>query len=259
MRLWRRHRRTAPALAEHDLRVIWSALSALLDYPDADLVARVPVMRAALAPASAGGELSDAVGERVVGPLAAYLDTLEHEDLGGLQRDYVATFDVTRKHALHLTYAVHGDTRRRGVALVEVKQAYRAAGAHFEDGDELPDHLCVVLQFGALYSVPTAWKLLNDHRVSVELLAAALHAGQSRFAPVVDALRATLPELDGEGEDALRKLAAEGPPSEDVGLDTSPYGWDPRLAPSADPRLNPRPDAAPPANLGATIPVGAPR
>lgn len=258
MRLWRRDRRTAPRLPERDLQVIWSVLSALLDYPDEALAARVPVLRAALAPAAAGGELSGAVGAGVTGPIGQYLDLLESTDLGDLQRDYVATFDVTRKHALHLTYAVHGDTRRRGVALVEFKQAYRAAGAHFADGDELPDHLCVALQFGALYSVPVAWKLLNDHRVSIELLAAALHRGESRFTPVVDALRATLPALDGDGEQALRRLVAEGPPSEDVGLDNSPYGWDPRLAPSADPRLNPRPDPAP-AGLGATIPVGAPR
>ena len=89
-------------------------------------------------------------------PLAEVLDTLEHRDLGALQAEYVDTFDVTRKCSLHLTYFTQGDTRKRGVALVEFKQAYRRAGVEFDTDAELPDHLCVVLEFGAVQDPATA-------------------------------------------------------------------------------------------------------
>ena len=72
------------------------------------------------------------------------------------RQEYVDTFDVTRKCSLHLTYFTQGDTRRRGVALVEFKQAYRKAGVEFDTDAELPDHLCVVLEFGAVQDWATA-------------------------------------------------------------------------------------------------------
>ena len=56
-------------------------------------------------------------------------------ELGALQEEYVATFDHTRKCALYLTYFAYGDTRRRGVALVQFKEAYRAAGVEWDDVD----------------------------------------------------------------------------------------------------------------------------
>lgn len=76
---------------------------------------------------------------------------------------------------LHLTYFAYGDTRRRGVALVEFKQAYRKAGVEWDEAEgELPDHLCAVLQFGATLDADGAWKLLNDHRAGIEMLRLAL-------------------------------------------------------------------------------------
>ena len=104
-----------------------------------------------------------------------------------------------------------------------------------------------------------AWRLLNDHRVGIELLAQALHAP---WVPVgwgsSTACASTLPQLDGDDEEALRRLIADGPPSEDVGLDTAPYGSDMHMDPALD---APRPDPVPRSvtDLGLDIPVGAPR
>ena len=237
---WRRHRGATPSLAPRDLAATWQVVSLLLDYPDEVLLDRVPMLR----------DVCEALPAGPRGHLLAALGTLASTPLGDLQREYVDTFDVTRRCSLHLTYVTHGDTRRRGVALVEFKQAYRRAGAAFETVSELPDHLCVVLEFGALHDLDTAWTLLTGHRVAVELLRAALAGRDSTWLPVVEALRATLPELDGDDEQALLRLVAEGPPQEDVGLE--PY--------AVDPRLNPRPEPADTsALLGPTIPVGAPR
>ncbi|WP_245634744.1 nitrate reductase molybdenum cofactor assembly chaperone [Janibacter terrae] len=226
----------------------WQVISLLLDYPDERLVSLVPVLRE-----SAQG-LPATVGEHLVD----LLDHIERTDLTDLQAQYVDTFDVTRRCALHLTYFLHGDTRKRGVALVQFKQAYRAAGVQLDDEDaELPDHLCVLLEFGATCDPDTAWRLLNDHRVGIELLHTALTGKQSSWLPAVRALRATLPRLRGDDEEALGRLIAEGPPQEDVGIDTAPYAQDPALDEHLAGPLRPSPPAG--SHLGATIPVGAPR
>jgi nitrate reductase delta subunit len=201
-------------------------LSLLLEYPTEQLVTRIPLLRAA----------AQDLPPDVSRGLLHYLEDLAGTDLRSIQADYVDTFDVTRKCSLHLTYFTHGDTRKRGVALVAFKQAFRQAGVQAVD-DELPDYLPVVLEFGAAYDRDIAWKLLNDHRVGIELLATALRRRQSRWSPVVESLRATLPHLDDDDEVALAKLIAQGPPQESVGLDQSGYGQDLAM----DPRLNPRP------------------
>jgi nitrate reductase molybdenum cofactor assembly chaperone NarJ/NarW len=237
---WRRHRDAQPGISESALADTWQVVSLLLDYPDEVLVSRVPMLHGVV------GALPDAQRE----PLTQMLDTLEHGDLGELQQEYVDTFDVTRKCSLHLTYFTQGDTRRRGVALVEFKQAYRKAGVEFDSDAELPDHLCVVLEFGAVQDWATAWHLLIRHRVGVEVLKAGLAQRGSPWLPAIQALRSTLPELDGDDQTALMRLVAEGPPQEEVGLE--PY--------AIDPRLNPRPDPVDTtAMLGTTIPVGVPR
>ncbi len=216
-------RRGGARLEDRPLATAWQVASLLLEYPTAELVSRVPLLRDSVA----------ALPAHVGRGLAAYLDTLAGTDLGQLQRDYVDTFDVTRKCALHLTYFTHGDTRKRGVALVRIKQRYRRAGAELGDA-ELPDYLPVVLEFGALYDLDGAWRILEEHRVGIEMLRLGLDWRASRWLPVLDAVRASLPTLDGEGEEALARLLAAGPPQEEVGLDSSPY--------AVDPRLNPRPE-----------------
>lgn len=247
-RVWKRHRRTEAAWAADEVAATWQLCSLLLDYPTDELVCRAAAFR------SVAASLPPALGAG----LTAYLDTMEGTSIGELQRDYVETFDVTRKCALHLTYATCGDTRRRGVALVQFKQAFRASGVELEDADaELPDYLPIVLEFAALTDREAGWRLLTDHRVSIELLHRALRHRDSRWLPVVESLRATLPVLDGTDEEALARLIAAGPPSEDVGIDGAqdPYGGIPS-APQFDPAAA---FASGPQSLGSTIPVGAPR
>ncbi|WP_131106132.1 nitrate reductase molybdenum cofactor assembly chaperone [Ornithinimicrobium sufpigmenti] len=264
---WRRHRRTQPALDAQAQADTWQVCSLLLDYPDDQLPARLPVLREVIAglPASA------------VEPLDRFLDHVEtvvaEDGLGALQIAYVDTFDVTRKCALHLTYFLYGDTRNRGVALVRFKQLYREHGVELREGEdspaELPDFLPVVLEFGATTAPDAAWKLLNDHRVGIELLRRALDKRSSPWLDVLSAVRATLPALDSDDEVALAKLIAQGPPQETVGLDdaalNAPYAIDPALDQMRESPMQPSAgcgDGAPhtsPAQLGSTIPVGAPR
>ncbi|MCE1178943.1 MAG: nitrate reductase molybdenum cofactor assembly chaperone [Micrococcales bacterium] len=232
--------RTAARLPDQELRRAWLAVSYLVEYPTQELLERLPAIRAAV-------EACPAAVSEPVGRLTAYLSSTP---LQALQEDFVETFDHTRRCCLYLTYFACGDTRKRGVALVQFKQAYRKAGLEF-DGAELPDHLAVVLEFGGTGDVDAAWKLLNDHRAGIEMLRIALQDRESPWADAILALCATLPELEGEESEAVARLIEQGPPSEGVGLDA--YSTDP----SMDPRINPHPDDIEPVNLGMHIPVGA--
>jgi nitrate reductase delta subunit len=218
------------------VRRTWAACSALLDYPTEALLADLDAIEALVPDHAALGGL---------------LIHLRSHGLRGLQEEYVETFDHTRKCALHLTYFAHGDTRRRGAALLRFKQAYRLAGVQWDDDcGELPDHLCAVLQLGATVDADVAWRLLTENRAGVEMLRIALagwhNQDGSTGSPWHGAVRAlcdTLPRLAGDEQDAVRTLIAQGPPVEEVGL--GGYGADPALGP--------------PLISGSTIPVGAPR
>ncbi len=213
-----RRRHPAPELPEAQLRMAWQLTSLLLGYPDERLRELLPAI------GEAAMRLPDAGGV----PLLHLTQHLADADAAKECTAYVDTFDTTRKCALHLTYYAHGDTRKRGIALVQFKQAYRRAGLEISE-DELPDHLSVVLEFGATGSLDVAWKLLNDHRTGIELLQLGLDAKNSPWADAVTALRATLPPLDGTQAEAVARLLAEGPPNEEVGL--AGYALDPRLNP----------------------------
>jgi nitrate reductase delta subunit len=208
---------------ERSRGLVWQSVSLLLGYPDDDLLGRLPLVVAA------SGELPDRLG----GPLRATAERILATPLTELQADYVETFDSRRRCNLFLTYFAHGDTRKRGVALLRFKQAYLRAGFVLDDS-ELPDHLCVVLEFAATVDPDLGGRLLLDHRAGLELLRIALRDAGSPWAPPVSVLAETLPPLRGDEWDVVRRLAAEGPPEEEVGLD--PYA-----GPAFDPALDGRP------------------
>src|SRR6266568_2598484 len=184
----------------------WQTQSMLLAYPDEDLRARIVLARQVAA------TLPEAVGS----PLIRHLEHLADTPLGALAADYVATFDNRRRCCLYLTYYAHGDTRKRGLALLAMKQTYAAAGLVL-GADELPDHLAVVLEFAAAEPEPGR-RMLLEQRAGIELLRLALRDAKSPWALVLDSVSATLPPLIGDERQAVARLAAEGPPEEQVGL-----------------------------------------
>ncbi|MFA6300447.1 MAG: nitrate reductase molybdenum cofactor assembly chaperone [Nocardioides sp.] len=202
--------RRVSTFTDAQLTVAWQAASLLLGYPDEELLGRLDLVR------QASHELPDRVGE----PLRACVDLLQATPLTELEADYVETFDTRRRHNLFLTYFAHGDTRKRGMALLRFKQTYLASGFELTD-TELPDHLCVVLEYAATIDHEQGRQLLLDHRAGLELLRIALGESGSRWAGAVEAVTATLPPLKGDEWDAVRRLAAAGPPEEEVGL--TPY------------------------------------
>ncbi|MEP7194723.1 MAG: nitrate reductase molybdenum cofactor assembly chaperone [Actinomycetota bacterium] len=208
-------------LTDQQLVLAWQSASLLLGYPDEKLLGRVGLLR------DAATRLPAAVSV----PMTAFLAHLEATPLPELAADFVSTFDHQRRCCLYLTYFEHGDTRNRGVALLRFKTAYRESGMDLSDG-ELPDHLGVLLEFGATADIAVARGLLLAHRAGLELLRLALEDAHSPWALVLQAVSATLPPLAGEDRAAVAKLAAQGPPAEEVGL-----------APFAPPEYMPEPGA----------------
>ena len=180
--------------------------------PDETLLANLGMVHAA------AKALPDPIGPS----LGEFVAHLERTPLQELQQDYVETFDNRRRCNLFLTYFAHGDTRKRGMALLRFKQTYLQSGFELSTGSsgggELPDHLCVVLEYAATIDQQLGRDLMLDHRAGLELLRLSLRDLRSPWASVVDAVCATLPPLRGDERDAVRRLAAEGPPEEEVGL-----------------------------------------
>lgn len=205
--------------------VIRQAAAMLLGYPDRDWYARLPLIGAAVA------DLRPGPARRSLGDFLEYTARTSELDLGA---HYVRTFDLKRRRALHLTYYTDGDTRRRGHALARVKEVYASCG-WAADPAELPDHLSVVLEFTARGDREQGERLLGAFQPGIELLRSALRECASPYADVLDAVAQTLPPPDQARREAAR-LAASGPPAEDVGLD--PYG-------------------ASPVPLGMPVPMGA--
>ncbi|MGV9559031.1 nitrate reductase molybdenum cofactor assembly chaperone [Streptomyces sp. NPDC003401] len=186
--------------------------SLLLQYPDAELVAARPALTAAV----------DALpATPAAGHLADFVAWFAHREPEELERHYVEMFDLRRKSSLYLTYYLHGDTRRRGMALLTLNQRYKAAGWD-TDGGELPDHLPVVLEFAALAGPGGGEAPLRQHRRGLELIHRALTDAGSPYRHVLAALLTLLPPPTEADRAAVARLVAEGPPNEEVGLD--PYG-----------------------------------
>ncbi len=213
-----------PSLPPEQLAVAWQSASLLLSYPDEELLARLPMIRSA----------SERLRADIAESLRSFIAHAESTSLTELQTDYVETFDTRRRCNLFLTYFAHGDTRKRGVALLRFKQTYLRSGFLLDDSpegrNELPDHLCVVLEYAATIDQGLGRRLMLDHRAGLELLRLSLRDTGSPWAPVVDAVTATLPPLRGDEREAVRRLAAEGPPEEEVGL--APYATVTDLQPS---------------------------
>ncbi|HEY7549939.1 MAG TPA: nitrate reductase molybdenum cofactor assembly chaperone [Hyphomicrobiaceae bacterium] len=114
-------------------------LSALLSYPNAELQAAVPEMRAAL---DAERRLPRKNRDR----LNRLLEEIATRDLYDLQERYVLLFDRTRSLSLNLFEHVHGESRDRGQAMVDLMALYERNGLAIRAG-ELPDHLPLFLEF----------------------------------------------------------------------------------------------------------------
>jgi nitrate reductase delta subunit len=132
----------------------FKALSALLSYPTPELQVAVAEMRAAL---DQEARLPQRNRER----LDRILEEIAVGDLYDLQERYVLLFDRTRSLSLHLFEHVHGESRDRGQAMVDLAALYERHGLAMSSS-ELPDHLPLFLEFLSAIPETEACALLGD-------------------------------------------------------------------------------------------------
>jgi nitrate reductase delta subunit len=158
----------------------FKVLSALLSYPTEALIAAAPQL----------GTVLDA--EKLLAPEARRaLQTLIEEIAAGeiydLQERYGLLFDRSKTLALHLFEHVHGESRDRGQAMVDLKAMYEAAGLVIA-ANELPDYVPLFLEFLSTQPLANARELLGQTAHILAALAGRLGRRQSSYKAIFDAL-----------------------------------------------------------------------
>jgi len=171
-------------------------LARLLGYPDAELRRHLPELRDAL-------QSERALGFSRRAELDALMDGLAKASALDAEAAYVELFDRGRATSLHLFEHVHGDSRDRGPAMIDLVQTYEKAGLLLGP-HELPDHLAVALEYASTQPPKEARAFLAE---MVHILAAIFTALQQRHSPYASVLGALI-ELAGEKAQAV-KIAPE--------------------------------------------------
>lgn len=155
-------------------------LAALLDYPNEEVIADLPELGAMLA---ADSMLPAQVTERV----DEFIVALASRDLLEAQADWVEQFDRSRSLSLNLFEHVHGDSRDRGQAMVDLRAMYLGHG--LEIGvSELPDYLPLLLEFLSTRPEMEALNLLAEAGHVVAALGQRLASRNSSYAPIMAAV-----------------------------------------------------------------------
>lgn len=158
----------------------FKVLGALLSYPEAELVEALDELVQALDEE----KLLDRARRRELDPLFA---ALRAGDLMALQENYVDLFDRVRSLSLHLFEHVHGESRDRGQAMVELRQLYESAGFVLAS-NELPDYLPAFLEYLSFRPLAEVRELLADSAHILEGLGARLRKRRSPYYAVFYAL-----------------------------------------------------------------------
>ena len=172
-------------------------LATLLAYPDAQMRRHLPEMRDLL-----DDEAAVSPSRRV--ELDALMDTLQRADPLETEAAYVELFDRGRATSLHLFEHVHGDSRDRGPAMIDLCRTYEAAGLFLAPA-ELPDYLPVVLEFTSTQPPREARAFLGEIAHILNALFGALCKRQSAYASVLGALI----ELAGQKAQPVEPAADE--------------------------------------------------
>jgi nitrate reductase delta subunit len=170
--------------------LIYKILSALLEYPDQELIDNLPAI----------SKLLDETVDTDVAEWEAvrkFVTWLGSGDLTEIQADYVKTFDMTPEHSLHLTHHLFGDDndRNRGPALIDLGELFKDYGVKTVS-NELPDYLPLILEFVAMLEDNEAREFLSDAHKVLTVLANNLNKANSPYAPLLSIVKSrAMPSL----------------------------------------------------------------
>jgi nitrate reductase molybdenum cofactor assembly chaperone NarJ/NarW len=155
------------------------ALGALLTYPTQDLIDALPDIHAAIVDE---GVLPRRTRER----LKALMHWMGGQDALELEAAYVDLFDRGRATSLHLFEHLHGESRDRGQAMVDLKSMYQRAGLQLK-GNELPDYLPALLEYLSMRPGDEVREMLSDCAHILRGIGSQLEKRESRYAAIIDA------------------------------------------------------------------------
>ena len=167
------------------------ALALLLSYPDANMRSKLTDVMSVLS-------LERALSQSRISELKNLSEQLQSLDPLEVESRYVETFDRGRSTCLNLFEHVHGDSRDRGPAMIDLSQTYAQSGLVL-DPDELPDHLCVVLEFASTQTEDVAKSFLDEMAHILNSIFSALLKRESPYAAVIAAVL----ELSGHKAQAV--------------------------------------------------------
>ena len=175
------------------------ALGALLLYPTQELLAALPDIGAALVS-------EEAITADTRAALARLIETLATTELLDLEEAYVGLFDRGASLSLHLFEHVHGESRERGQAMIDLRKVYEKAGFD-PTSRELPDYLPLICEFVSLAPAEQGRALLADTAPVLAGLRSRLERRRSPYAAVILAL------LEISGARLDESAAADAPSS----------------------------------------------
>ena len=123
------------------------------------------------------------LSKRQLKSLQPLMDDYANNDLIELQEEYVNTFDRSRNHSLYLFEHIHGESRDRGAAMVDMKEMYATKGLHISS-NELPDYLPVFLEYLSYCEIEEALAILADGIDVIATIGVHLKKAKSVYAPI---------------------------------------------------------------------------
>ena len=190
-------------------------LGLLLTYPNKDVQVHM-------------GELVDVVRKeallkgRVLQNLLDVMDDLQTEDLISLQETYVSLFDRGRGNCLHMFEHVHGESRDRGQAMIDLSDMYREKGLELEVA-ELPDYLPVFLEYLSRCPFDEAQALLGEAVHIIATIGTRLKVKGSPYHHIFEALQSL---TDVKVDPRVIEAARQAQDCEDDSLEQLDREWE---------------------------------
>lgn len=201
-------------------------LSVLLSYPTEALQSEAEGLKSVL-------DLEAILGKNDRKILKTFIDELASDDLMDVQERYVHLFDRTKSCSLHLFEHVHGESRDRGQAMVDLLQLYEKHGLKIE-ASELPDYLPMFLEFLSTLPPNEALELLGEPLPIIGAIKARLEKRESPYAIIFDSLE-TIAGGSGDSVD-IEAILTEEPdddPDDMVAIDEAWEEKEVRFGPDA--------------------------
>lgn len=185
----------------------FKTLSILLSYPTSEIKAAIGDLEAIIAS-------ENILSESAKAALKPLLNDYKNKDIYHLQEVFVLLFDRSRTLSLNLFEHVHGESRDRGPAMVNLLETYRACGLDL-DSTELPDHLPILLEFLSTRPLEEAKEMLGDAGHILAALAERLKRRNSNYAAVLASL-AEYAEVKASSEMVTELLSVADDDPEDL-------------------------------------------